>query len=562
MLGTNRRTPEERRILENWPTVTAEDIGQMNDLFPHYLFFRPDSSGVSFHTSCCGHCERLKLLKRTQVSKESRLLSNLEHNREYTCPWCGRSVTMKDLRKAGKRKSLRTYRCAVLLHAGENALYADAVVLQKSYEMEADLTANPWYLLSSMYRFTAGDAMEVDYQECERGWITHERNRLGPVKLVQEPFKSGAVSWYQHRSYFILGRQAVQTCPVTRYCHYFDIWRPKAEIFSDFISYMTAFSVYPRQIEMLARSGLREPITALITSRKKFAEVIHWENVDVRKAMDLTAPELREVIAHKTPMLALELRNLARRWFRKTWTVMEAEAYLRAWGKDKARYVLRFCRRFNLDPGRLERYLENQCVVDADLPWLDLRDIFDLYLDYMEAAYELGQCIGHSQVLFPQDLQQAHDRAVGELAARHDAEIAALPPEKQLRSREARMAKYCFELDGLQIVFPQTAASIRYEGKVLRHCVGGYAKRHLEGVLTILFLRKCAAPDRPYVTVEMCGNSIGQVHGYGNDRGRESPLKTHREFFDVWLAWLKAGSRRDEDGTPILPRRKGAVSIA
>ena len=38
MLGTNRRTPEERRILENWPTVTAEDIGQMNDLFPHYLF--------------------------------------------------------------------------------------------------------------------------------------------------------------------------------------------------------------------------------------------------------------------------------------------------------------------------------------------------------------------------------------------------------------------------------------------------------------------------------------------------------------------------------------------
>ena len=124
------------------------------------------------------------------------------------------------------------------------------------------------------------------------------------------------------------------------------------------------------------------------------------------------------------------------------------------------------------------------------------------------------------------------------------------------------MAKYCFELDGLQIVFPQTAASIRYEGKVLRHCVGGYAKRHLEGVLTILFLRKCAAPDRPYVTVEMCGNSIGQVHGYGNDRGRESPLKTHREFFDVWLAWLKAGSRRDEDGTPILPRRKGAVSIA
>ena len=40
-------TPEERAILDAWPVVTAEDIEQMNGLFPHYIFFRPDRAGVS-----------------------------------------------------------------------------------------------------------------------------------------------------------------------------------------------------------------------------------------------------------------------------------------------------------------------------------------------------------------------------------------------------------------------------------------------------------------------------------------------------------------------------------
>ena len=124
-------------------------------------------------------------------------------------------------------------------------------------------------------------------------------------------------------------------------------------------------------------------------------------------------------------------------------------------------------------------------------------------------------------------------------------------------------SKYSFELDGLRIVFPLTAASIRREGKVLDHCVGGYAERHIKGVLTILFLRKASAPNTPYVTIETDGNQIRQIHGYDNERsGGESPRKVHKEFLDSWLAWLKAGSRRDQDRKPILPKRKEEAKIA
>lgn len=552
-------TPEERAILDAWPVVTAQDIEEMNDLFPHYIFFRPDGEGVSLWTSCCGRTERRDYLRRTELPWEAQLLAGLIHNRDGTCPWCGRPVTMKDLRRAGKRKQLEQYRLAVLLHAQEDALYADAVVLCKDYGTEDGLTAKPTYRLSSMYRFAAGDVMQVDYQGYGDGWVTHEVGKLGRRKLVQEPFKYGSISYYGHDHYAILNTGAVKECPITRYSGYFEHWLggDGRKIFWDFASYMTAYCIYPRQIEMLVKAGLHEPVRALIYDRKKFAEAIDWSEPDIRKAMHLTGPELRDVIAMKPPVEALELRNLARRWFGKSWTIQGAEDFRRQWScAVPGRYVLSFCRRYALDPDRLVRYLERHVVIDPDLPWADIPDVFQMYRDYIEMAWQLGMCMEHGKVLWPDDLRAAHDQASAQLTARAEAELGAGRIEKGTVKGAVRRKKYEFALDGLMIRFPLTAAAIRYEGKVLSHCVGGYADRHIKGVLTILFLRRVSQPNKPYVTIEMDGNRIVQVHGYRNDRDSQSPKVTHKEFFDTWLAWLKAGSKRDKDGKPVLPRKR------
>ena len=48
-----------------------------------------------------------------------------------------------------------------------------------------------------------------------------------------------------------------------------------------------------------------------------------------------------------------------------------------------------------------------------------------------------------------------------------------------------------------------------------------------------------------------------QIHGYGNEQkaGKKlaSPQERHGAFIDLWLAWLKAGSKRDKSGRPVLP---------
>lgn len=555
---SDKHTPEEREILAAWPKVTSGDIAEMNAAFPHYLFFRPEKTGTRFYTSCCGQVKFLESPKRTEYPWERELMGSLKHNAEYFCPWCGRSVTMKDLRKAGKRKQLNMCECTLLLHAEEDALYADAVVLNKSYETEESLTAPPEYFLCSSYRFAAGDVMQVDYHWSDKGWITHERNRLGRRKLVQEPFKEGSISWFHYEPYSILHRSAVKQCHVTRYSCYFSHWKPKSRFFSDFISFMTAYCIYPRQVEMLVKAGLREPVDALIFERKKFADAMCWEKPDIRQSMGLNSAELQELLTLKPPMLVLELRNLARHWFSLRWTIGEAADFLRIWGNETARYFLTFCRKYHLGPWRLTHYLERNCVVDADLPWLDITDVFYTYRDYLEAAYFMGMCLEHSRVLFPEDLHTAHDLVTAQLLARQSDAAEA----KAAFKGADRMKKYCFELDGLRIVFPVTAASIRREGEALSHCVGGYAERHIKGVCTILFLRKVQAPNTPYVTIEMDGNKIRQIHGYDNERsGGKDPRKVHKAFLDTWLAWLGAGSRRDKGGKPILPKKK-EVEIA
>ena len=127
--------------------------------------------------------------------------------------------------------------------------------------------------------------------------------------------------------------------------------------------------------------------------------------------------------------------------------------------------------------------------------------------------------------------------------------------------------KYCFEMDGYMIRVPASGEEILDEGRKLKHCVGGYAERHIKGTVTILFMRRTKKPDEPWLTIEMRGNSLVQIHGYRNEgihttegRFAPDPWEVYREFLNTWLEWLKKGSKRDRDGRPRLPKKKGVVA--
>ena len=560
----SKYTDRERELLDGRPTVTAEDLTRMNDLFPHYLFFRKEGDlmglgGVRLYTSCCGHKEYRPYLPRTETPEHRDLLDHLKHKESWTCPWCGRAVTVIDLSKARKRKALRRVELTVLLHVQGGALYADALALRKDYADEADLTARPTAWCSSGYRFTQGEVMQVDHQwDDKHPCITYERDKLGRRKLVQEPFKFGSLSWYRYEAYSILNREALEGHPLFRYCGYFDLWqyrpmgpRGYAARFHDFISYLTAYAIYPRQVEMLAKAGYWEPLDDLIYSRKKNAAAMCWEEPDPRKSFKLNKRELSLLMGMQPPLKTLEVRNYVGRHWGETWSLPFCMDFCNLWGcQQDPMEVLRFLNRYRLDPDRFLRYLGGEFDRDH-IEAVCYADLFEIYRDYLNGAYQLGYCLEHSRVLWPPELFTAHDLTMEQLAQRQEV--------SQAQNRRARRLKYEFELDGWKIVFPATAAAIKREGKMLCHCVGGYADRHMRGVTTILFLRRSSAPSTPYVTIEMDGNQIRQIHGYHNDtlQGSPKPREVHKAFLDTWLRWLRAGSKRNEDGTPKLPKRAG-----
>lgn len=560
-------TERERELLDNWPTVTEQDLERMNDLFPHYLFFRRVNTlglrTIDLRASCCGHRETRPELGRMETPEHRELLDHLRHKETWTCPWCGRKVTMIDLARARKRKNLARTELTLLLHALGDALYADALALQKNYADDAALTARPAAWCSSGYRFAKGEVMQVDHQVAygdTEPYISYERDKLSRRKEVQEPFKFGSLCWYQHEAYTILNREALEDHPFFRYCGYFDLWqyRPAGAMgyavkFSDFVSYLTAYSIYPRQIEMLSKVGYWPPVRDLVFDRKKNAAAMCWEEENPKKAFGLDKRELAWLMGVQPPLEVLAVRNYVRRHWGKTWSLAFCMDFCNLWGNNLSPMeVLRFAKRYELDLGRMLRYFGG--VFDEDhIDLVTYADCFEIYRDYLDAAWSLGYCMEHSKVLWPERLFSAHDEAM-EKVAEKTRELRGL-------NLKARRLKYEFALDGLKIVFPVTAAAIKREGRVLFHCVGGYAERHMRGVTTILFLRRADQPHTPYVTLEMDGNQIKQIHGYHNDTmpGSPKPRVVHRAFLNTWLRWLQAGSKRNEDGTPKLPKRKKAV---
>ena len=554
-------TERERTIMRDWPVVTHEDVVKLNDLFSHYIFFRKENlhklETVKLWASCCGHKEIRTVLQRTETPEHRELLYHLIHKEGWTCPWCGRSVTMINLSKAGKRKSLTQTDEALLLHAKDGALYADALWLRKEYSSEEALTAPPKQWTCAGYRFTEGEVMELDYQVYgDDPWISYEAGILRKQKLVQEPFKTGCISFYGHEHYRIVNREEMNKAGIYQYTGYFTNWenrmgggRGYKARFDDFVSYMTAYSIYPRQMEMLVKAGYLRPVCDLLDTRKRNVKAMDWSESDPCKAFGVTKKELSFLLKEQPPLEALEVRNYVQRHFGKRWTLPFCADFCRLMNDPME--VLKFLKEFKLDPERFIRYLGGR-FDEEHIEHFTYSMFYQTYRDYLEAAYALGWSMDHSKVLWPKGLLTAHDTATRQLAERTYQDVDG----RTAKGLRARMQKYEFELDGLKIVFPVTAGAIKREGNVLGHCVGGYAKRHMDGVLTILFLRKSAAPGAPYVTIEMHGNELRQIHGYLNDRNGPDPRKVHKRFIDTWLKWLKDGSKRNEDGTPKLPKKK------
>lgn len=170
-------------------------------------------------------------------------------------------------------------------------------------------------------------------------------------------------------------------------------------------------------------------------------------------------------------------------------------------------------------PQRMSRYLADNQINTRD------------YSDYLDQCKQLRYNTKDTAICFPHNFEAMHERLSATIEYQHDKAIKAefakhIEERKQLE----------FSDNDLMIVQPKQMADIAYEGKVLHHCVGGYAERHAKGALSIMFIRKKSEPDKPYYTMEVSSDGkIVQVRGKRNiapDKDVDALIKDYETYLD------------------------------
>ena len=564
------------RFAKSAPPLRDGELEAINALFPAYIFRRSRANEV--WTTCCHEHTTVGVEDMRVTTPERNFLAVMwePHQREprnrwcesakphVECPFCGKPAIVKELRYTGKRENLSSYRRAVVLRWYRGALWARAYDCGKHYTAGYDLAGDPTYKLVGVYRFRPGLA-----EAATRGWygnspFGHIEKQDGPLTKgrwnIHAPFSANADYGI---GYDVIGLDEVQESPF-RYCCAADFNLSGSRL----LEFLTACCFYPRQIEMLMKAGMKDVVTDLVDRGVKHASVINWDEPNPAKAFGINRQDMKAFLDTNRDIRILELYKRLKGHA----SLAECAEWIGRGVNIKA--TLRVAKKWNLPPEKLIRYLHSNvgCARFGGMSSMDAA--LRYWEDYLTAAEAMGYQLHRENVLLPKALGAAHDSATAKHQNKMERERKEAQAEKDrlaaLSYEERRVElekKYSFAMDGYLIRVPTNKDEVLSEGRILQHCVGGYADRHMNGTLTILFMREAKKPGVPWLTIEMSGNKLVQIHGFKNEgihttKGRfaPDPREVYREFLDTWLDWLKKGSKRDKQGNPKLPRKKGAAA--
>lgn len=515
------------------PELTAQQLQQINSCFTAYIFYKKeraqffDGAGVPYYRDVyrctCTACN----------SEYTHCFENSpKHGDKEECPYCGSEVIMKHV-SYGKKNLREEQRLVVICPENGNKVWMRAYYASKTYN--GDPHGNK--MLNSMYvKADENLTPEVELSETTRYLL-----EPGSARCFHFSWGwNGSYEWYECNSrepftsqmssnwdYFIMDIDVLKET----FLRYLDVntWlrvvnynfnlRPHTYWYatSKMMKYICDFAKFPI-IESLIKSGFGELVAARVLNRQENRRYLNWYAGGITDFFKtLKRPEIRILKDEKYQVLFLRTYSEMKKVYSKT-NADICRTDLKHYGTDKLAMLLGIVKKYKLSYTKAKHYLRKQNLENETAG-------IQLWKDYLDMAKRLSYDIKNEVVLYPKSLQKAHDEA--------SITINALIREKQaeeMRELTKKLRKrYCFSWCGLEIVAPKSMQEIIDEGKALEHCVGGYAERHAAGKLAILFIRKQSALDTPYVTMEIRGKEIKQVHGYKNDS--KEPLPQHVKDF-------------------------------
>lgn len=549
-------------LAAGWPRPTPDQERELSlRCFSQYLFYEttPDKKA---RRCICTSCDSWFWMEKSR----DKNFWKQGHKSDGICPRCGEEVRYLAMGRFRSFATINERRHVVLFRYIEGrGLFALAAVAHKEYDPD-DLCPPVIMEEKKLYLFQDGKVGCLKWTEDWTGLgitPTDKPIRTGwsPMATVGEPFQADPYFGDYDGGYYVFGTDELMNSPL-RYCGY-DAYLTDCQVFEEatyhrgLMTYLAEYTQRP-QLEFLAKLGLRGIIDDLLNGRTN-GKRLNWKGKSLAALLKLTKAEAKAYLRMGGSLDDLD----AWRAEGQERPGLKLAEYLETLkilgGASNRKRAADLSEGLDLKLSRVLRYLDGQRGRDRNAA-----NALHMWDDYLAAARRLDLDLTVETVALPKDLRERHDNAVRQVSVMESVEAA-----KSYRRRlKGLRKKFEFELDGLLIRVPASGREIIAEGKRLRHCVGGYADRHMTGKVVILFLRRAGEPDTSYVTIELEGRNwdqIRQIHGYGNERvnGKRTadPKETHKAFLDAWLSWVQSGSARDKQGRPII-KEENEVTVA
>ena len=531
------------------PDVPNHVYDRIQDLLCHYIYFK--NVGKRKRVGICTHCGEYIEADREDVGVLGEVYK-ASHNTRGNCPCCDYPITYK---KAGYMKNGSSLNgkvhVAVLCPSGYDVMWVRGIVFAFDFKC-SDVV--------SMLGAPSADCIWHQDERIDPKPDIKIYNEIRRIKIVRgegariahcgwggwktlktksaEPFvgdMNHPMPVYHIVNLDDMDKTFLRYCcydefseilPPQGYSYYGKLPRP--------VTYLCKYARTP-SLEMMLKFGGTEFVSDYIYECNKNSRLINWKAKSPDKFFRLSKQEAKIYIANGCDKDVLQLHREARA---ERFTIVECIEYLRDFYLHNFADIRKCAKDNGITVRQLLKYLRKQRMEN---------DIWHIYSDYLRFAEELKYDLSVHNVRYPKELVKAHDRA-SKAYSKIEKQIEMDKYLKEIKERETR---YNFALGNYTIFIPEDPSDIVKEGKALHHCVGGYLDRHIDGKLTILFMRHITDWNVPLYTIEMRDGKLQQVQGY-NNKIENKPQGEAKEVLDTFLKWVESGSPRRKDGRPKL----------
>ena len=343
----------------------------------------------------------------------------------------------------------------------------------------------------------------------------------------REPVFCTTYGYSADNSYTVLNKEAIKRSCMKYSC--VEMYRGTL-----FMEYLALYAKHPN-IEYLMKSGYESAIEERDAAhyyrsvRKKIAvdANVSLKSNDLLKMLGLNRTEFRA------------LKGAEYRYF-------EYVRWRREYPNLKPEELLSLVRAFRCEfatAGRLAELTGRKLtriaayILAQDI---NLRD----YEDYLRQCRELRYDMRDTAIAFPHDFCAMHTRCSEILQQIKEEENRRKREEKARIFAENYRRRAALEFCSGEYLIRQPASmeEIVAEGRELHHCVAGYALRHAEGTLHILFIRRVSDPDVPLYTMELSAEGkVMQVRGLRNSDPCDGsdPTAEVKDFVGQYKEYIK-----------------------